>query len=112
MNDSLYRISFFFLGIEQQEYDTGYYHIRKDTLFLCSKKKTSFEQLLDFDVKLDYLDSIEEYDNLVFSRDYLVKKYHRYRKYSFFQKNNLSVFQTQALQVKRKILFITTRGIL
>lgn len=86
INDSLYRVAFYFYGVGWQEYDTGYYRKKDDTIFLTSMEKTAFELIEDYYVKNDYIDCPERYPNVIFPRTFLISHYTRGYKLSFLQK--------------------------
>ena len=85
INDSLYRVAFYFYGVGWQEYDTGYYRKKDDTIFLTSMEKTAFELIEDYYVKNDYIDCPERYPNVIFPRTFLISHYTRGYKLSFLQ---------------------------
>lgn len=86
INDSMYRVAFYFYGVGWQEYDTGYYRRNMDTLFLSSRESSAFELLEKYYVKNDYTDCPERYPNIVFPRTFLISKYRKGDKLSLPQK--------------------------
>lgn len=86
INDSLYRVAFYFYGVGRQEYDTGYYRKNKDTIFLNSMEKTAFEFIENYYVKNDYIDSPERYPNVIFPGNFFISHFRRGYKLSFLQK--------------------------
>jgi len=86
LNDTMYRAAFYFNIVGIQEYDTGYYRVNEDTVFLSSKSENALIALPYYERTCLGDASVENDKNVADAQCYSVTVFRKHGKLSVWQK--------------------------